>query len=155
MSRRDSALDLPLLWLLWLVFELCFAGTWLFGPVPLPVRVLVVGINVAAFVLYKVDKDRAIRGEWRIPEAWLFTVTLCGGMMGADWARKLFHHKTRKLSFSICMFAAFLVQLYAMLIIAGAPVLPWQANQSANVQLSATRASLHNTPHHHLPRQPT
>lgn len=149
MSRRDSSPSLPLLWLPWLVFELCFAGTWLFGPVPVPVRVLVVCLNVAAFVLYKVDKDRAIRGEWRIPEAWLFTVTLCGGMMGADWARKLFRHKTRKPSFSICMFAAFLVQLYAMLIIAGAPVLPWQANQPANTSPNVTHTSLRNPPHRH------
>ncbi|MEX3983649.1 DUF1294 domain-containing protein [Paraburkholderia sp. EG287A] len=147
MSRNDS--ELSPLWLPWLVFQLIFVGGWLLGPVPLPVQVVVVGINIAAFVLYKVDKDRAIRGEWRIPETWLFAVTLCGGMMGADLARKLFNHKTRKFSFKVCMGVAFFVQLYAMLIIAGAPVLPWQANQPATTQPATAGAGLHNPPHHH------
>jgi uncharacterized membrane protein YsdA (DUF1294 family) len=84
------------------------------GPAPTPVKALVFVLNVAAFLLYKFDKQRAIEGGRRIPEKWLFAITLSGGMMGADLARRLFRHKTLKPSFSICIFLALMIQLLAL-----------------------------------------
>lgn len=57
--------------------------------------------NIAAFVSYGVDKCRARRGEWRIPERTLLALAFLGGGLGAFLGMHLFHHKTRKLQFRI------------------------------------------------------
>ncbi len=57
--------------------------------------------NVAAFVCYGVDKRRAERGEWRIPERTLLTLAFLGGGLGAFLGMHVFHHKTRKLRFRL------------------------------------------------------
>jgi uncharacterized membrane protein YsdA (DUF1294 family) len=113
MSRRASSKGSPP-GLLWPALECCLAVAWAIGPAPLPLKLLVLAMNVVAFVLYKVDKERAIRGAWRIPEAWLFAVTLLGGLVGADWARRLFRHKTQKASFTVCVAFACVGQLAAL-----------------------------------------
>ena len=46
------------------------------------------------------DKQRAIAGHRRIPEADLLWLALIGGTPGAFVARQLFRHKTRKEPFS-------------------------------------------------------
>lgn len=58
-------------------------------------------INLFAFVIYGVDKRRAIRHAWRIPEAALIAFAAVGGAIGAALGMKVFHHKTRKLKFKI------------------------------------------------------
>ena len=52
-------------------------------------------INLAALAVYGIDKRRAKRGQWRIPEKTLFLLPLLGGSVGALLGMKLFHHKTR------------------------------------------------------------
>ena len=54
-----------------------------------------VGINLAAFAVFRIDKRRARRGEWRIPERTLFLLALLGGSLGAVCGMFAFHHKTR------------------------------------------------------------
>ena len=58
-------------------------------------------INLAVFALYGVDKRRAIRGEWRIPEKTLLTGTWLLGGVGAWAAMKTFRHKTRHIAFQV------------------------------------------------------
>lgn len=53
-----------------------------------------------AFVLYGVDKHRAINHKWRIPEATLLLISSVGGV-GALLGMIVFRHKTRKLKFRI------------------------------------------------------
>ena len=55
--------------------------------------------NCATFFLYKIDKNAAKEGNWRIPEKTLHAFALIGGIPGALLARKIFHHKTKKQSF--------------------------------------------------------
>ena len=57
--------------------------------------------NVAAFVTYGVDKRRAERGEWRVPERTLLALAFLGGGLGAFLGMHVFHHKTRKLRFRV------------------------------------------------------
>ncbi|MGT2906456.1 DUF1294 domain-containing protein [Streptococcus dentiloxodontae] len=52
--------------------------------------------NLFVFCLYGLDKRRAVRGQWRIPEKTLLLMTVCLGGLGALLAGRLFHHKTRK-----------------------------------------------------------
>ena len=58
-------------------------------------------INVVGFFAMLIDKEKAKRGSWRIPEKTLFTITLLGGGVGTIAGMYLFRHKTKKLYFTI------------------------------------------------------
>lgn len=58
-------------------------------------------INAAAFAVYGVDKQKAVKGKWRISENTLIGLAVIGGSVGALLAMKCFHHKTRKKKFSV------------------------------------------------------
>lgn len=60
-------------------------------------------INILAFSLMGIDKFKARRGLWRIPEKTLFLSALLGGAMGSILGMKLFRHKTKHRSFTIGM----------------------------------------------------
>lgn len=53
-------------------------------------------INLLTFLLYGLDKYKAIRQEWRIPERALLLMAFMGGAFGALSAMRIFRHKTRK-----------------------------------------------------------
>ena len=46
-----------------------------------------------------IDKRRAIKKNWRIPEKTLISLALLGGGIGAFLGMLLFHHKTKHLKF--------------------------------------------------------
>lgn len=48
-----------------------------------------------AFCAMGIDKRRARRKAWRIPEKTLFLLTLLGGGVGGTLGMWCFHHKTR------------------------------------------------------------
>ena len=48
-----------------------------------------------------IDKRKAEKGKWRIPEKTLFIITALGGGIGTITGMYVFHHKTRKLQFTI------------------------------------------------------
>lgn len=52
-------------------------------------------INVVAFVIFGIDKSKARRGKWRIPESTLILFSIIGGAAGSLLGMLLFHHKTR------------------------------------------------------------
>ncbi|MBQ8357771.1 MAG: DUF1294 domain-containing protein [Clostridia bacterium] len=52
-------------------------------------------VSLVAFILYGVDKFKARRGLWRIPEKTLLLTSLLGGAVGGLAGMLLFHHKTR------------------------------------------------------------
>ena len=60
-------------------------------------------INIIGFTLMGVDKKRAIRNAWRIPEATLFGTALLGGALGCTLGMRYFHHKTRHWYFKLGM----------------------------------------------------
>ena len=70
-------------------------------------------MNLAAFGAYGVDKRRARRGSWRIPERTLFLLPLLGGSVGALLGMHVFSHKTRHWYFRWGIPAIFLLQLAA------------------------------------------
>ena len=55
-----------------------------------------IAINLLTFLLYGLDKYKAIRREWRIPERALLIMAFVGGAFGALSAMRIFRHKTRK-----------------------------------------------------------
>ena len=58
-------------------------------------------INLIVFALYGVDKRRAIRGAWRIPERTLLTGTWLLGGVGAWIAMRAFRHKAKHTAFRV------------------------------------------------------
>lgn len=64
----------------------------------LPLVYLLIVNFVEFFVMY-LDKQRAKRKKWRVPEFDLLFIGLIGGGIGGLVAQQLFHHKTKKLSF--------------------------------------------------------
>ena len=58
-------------------------------------------VNVLAFVLYGIDKKKAEKGKYRIPESRLLLIAFLGGSVGAWLGMLIFHHKTKKKKFSV------------------------------------------------------
>ena len=67
-------------------------------------------VNLITILRFRQDKQRAIAGERRIPEAELLGLALLGGSAGALAARRMFRHKTRKQPFSTSLFLIVAVQ---------------------------------------------
>ena len=65
------------------------------------ILVLLAAMNLLAFILYGVDKLKAKKGAWRIPEATLLLVAALGGSLGALLGMELFRHKTKHWQFKI------------------------------------------------------
>lgn len=65
--------------------------------------IYLIAVNITAFVMMGVDKRRAIRHEWRIPEARLFASALLGGGAGAVIGMYTFRHKTKHWYFVVGM----------------------------------------------------
>lgn len=58
-------------------------------------------INLIGFFVMWLDKRKAIKGSWRIPEKTLFLITALGGGIGTIAGMYIFRHKTQKLGFVI------------------------------------------------------
>ena len=58
-------------------------------------------INLIGFFIMWLDKRKAIKGSWRIPEKTLFLITALGGGIGTIAGMYVFRHKTQKLNFVI------------------------------------------------------
>ena len=69
-------------------------------------------VNLLAFALYGIDKLKAKKGAWRIPESTLLLVAFLGGSLGALLGMELFRHKTKHAKFKV------LVPLFLILHIA-------------------------------------
>ena len=59
-----------------------------------------IAVNIIAFCVFGIDKRRARKKRWRIPEAVLFALALAGGALGALAGMYVFRHKTRKWYFA-------------------------------------------------------
>lgn len=60
-------------------------------------------INAAAFLLMLIDKVKAKKNLWRIPEATLFLVAAIGGSIGSLLGMYAFRHKTKHIKFIVGM----------------------------------------------------
>ena len=69
------------------------------------------GVNLAAFAAFGIDKWKAVRHRWRIPEATLLGLSLIGGALGGLAGMRLFHHKTRKARFFVGVPVMLVLQL--------------------------------------------
>lgn len=79
-------------------------------------------INIIGLVLMGIDKSRAKRRAFRIPEATLFSVAIFGGSVGSILGMYLFRHKTRHLKFTIGMPIILLIQIVLVLFVMFGPL---------------------------------
>lgn len=68
-------------------------------------------INAVGLLLMLIDKKKAIKGAWRIPEATLMGVAAIGGSIGTLLGMQLFRHKTKHLKFSLGVPAILVLQV--------------------------------------------
>lgn len=71
----------------------------------------ILAINIAASLLAFIDKKKAIKGKWRIPESTLMLIGLLGGACGEYLTMKKIHHKTQHKKFMIGLPLEFLLHL--------------------------------------------
>lgn len=68
-------------------------------------------INLVAFISMGIDKWKAKRGAWRIPESTLISLVLLGGGIGGIAGMYTFRHKTKKPRFFIGFPLIFITEL--------------------------------------------
>ena len=71
-------------------------------------------VNLIAFTVFGIDKRRAKRQAWRVPERVLFLPAFLGGGLGAVCGMCVFHHKTLHPRFRYGLPAILLAQLAAL-----------------------------------------
>ncbi len=75
------------------------------------------GINLIGFLAMGIDKLKAKKGWWRIPEGTLMTLCLLGGGIGTIVGMYTFRHKTKKMKFTIGMPTILIVEILAVIYI--------------------------------------
>lgn len=74
-------------------------------------------MNLIGLFLMGLDKSKAKRHAWRIPERTLFLASLLGGSIGTWAGMYLFRHKTKHWYFVVGMPAILVVQIVAAILI--------------------------------------
>ena len=73
-------------------------------------------INAAGFMLMLLDKWKAKKNLWRIPEATLFMVAILGGSIGSLLGMYAVRHKTKQHTFTVGMPLILAMQVMAALL---------------------------------------
>lgn len=81
-----------------------------------------VAVNVVSFIVMGVDKRKAIKRAWRIPESTLFVLAIIGGSIGSVIGMHLFHHKTRHWYFLYGMPVILALQIILILTLVFSPI---------------------------------
>ena len=72
--------------------------------------IYLIGINLLTFLIFGIDKRKARKGKWRIPEDTLIWLSIVGGSVGALLGMYLFRHKTQKRKFTLGIPAILIAQ---------------------------------------------
>lgn len=79
-------------------------------------------MNLIGFAIMGIDKRRAVKKLWRIPESTLFIIALIGGSIGSIIGMRVFHHKTRHWYFVYGMPAILILQIAAVIALIYSPL---------------------------------
>lgn len=74
-------------------------------------------INIVTFIVYGIDKLKAKKGLWRIPEATLLMFAVLGGSIGALCGMMVWRHKTKHRKFKIGVPAILFTQIALLIFI--------------------------------------
>lgn len=84
--------------------------------------IYLLAVNVVSFAAMGIDKQKARKRAWRIPESTLFVLAIIGGSIGSILGMRLFRHKTRHRSFVYGMPAILIVQIILILLLVFSPI---------------------------------
>ncbi len=76
-------------------------------------------INFMGFFSMLIDKSRAKKNQWRIPEKTLFLLAILGGSIGSNIGMRLFRHKTKHWYFAYGMPTILLIQIVIICLLIG------------------------------------
>lgn len=79
-------------------------------------------MNIVGFAIMGIDKRKAIKRTFRIPEATLFIVALIGGSIGSIAGMQVFRHKTRHWYFVLGMPAILIIQIALLVLLLTSPI---------------------------------
>ena len=83
------------------------------------VLLYLLAINIIAFLAMGIDKWKAKRGAWRIPEQTLISLVLLGGGIGGIAGMYTFRHKTKKprffVGFPMILIAEIIIAIYIVI----------------------------------------
>lgn len=79
-------------------------------------------VNLTGFFMMGIDKRKAIKHAFRIPESTLFIVAVIGGSLGSILGMYTFRHKTRHWYFVYGMPAILILQIIAVIALLNAPI---------------------------------
>lgn len=112
MSRKDSVNKLHLIsWKETIIITVIGTGLRRWRRLDDMILLYVVAVNVVGFALMGIDKSRAKRQAWRIPEKTLFMCAFCGGSFGMIVGMNTFRHKTKHWYFKYGLPAILVVQM--------------------------------------------
>lgn len=83
------------------------------------IAIYVVCMNIVGLVIMGIDKSKAKRHAWRIPEKVLFGVSLLGGSVGTWGGMYVFRHKTKHWYFVVGMPLILGLQIAGIIYICG------------------------------------
>ena len=86
------------------------------------IMIYLVSVNCISFIVMGVDKHKARKRAWRIPESTLFVLALIGGSLGSILGMHLFRHKTRHWYFLYGMPAILIIQILLVLLLVTSPI---------------------------------
>ncbi|MDE5867171.1 MAG: DUF1294 domain-containing protein [Lachnospiraceae bacterium] len=79
-------------------------------------------INFIGLIIMGIDKLKAKKRAWRVPESTLFVIALIGGSLGTTMGMFLFRHKTRHWYFRYGMPAILIIQIAIVVILMNSPI---------------------------------
>lgn len=83
--------------------------------------IYILAVNVLGFALMGIDKSRAKKRGFRIPEATLFVVAIIGGSIGTIIGMFSFRHKTRHWYFLYGLPVILLIQIALVIAVIVSP----------------------------------
>ena len=86
------------------------------------ILIYLAAVNLFGLIIMGVDKSRAKRRKWRIPEVTLFLVAVIGGSIGSIAGMYIFRHKTKHWYSVVGMPVILVLQVIAALIMYFAPL---------------------------------
>ncbi len=89
---------------------------FLMSPAMLLLCILII-MSLILFITMGVDKRRAVKGAYRVPERKLFALAFFGGAIGGLGGMYAFHHKTRHTKFVILFPVFAILQLGALVLL--------------------------------------
>lgn len=76
--------------------------------------IYLIAMNIIGFLAMLIDKQKAIRRRWRIPEKTLFFIVIMGGSLGGVLGMTVFRHKNKQIKFKYGFPIILIIQISLM-----------------------------------------